>query len=279
MDNAAMDQQTQGNLRETILDNHQFRELIHFFVGKASQEEPNDDPIFNEFYELALSTVADETVDVILAGCESPIERIFIGSVVLGLIKAYSYGIVVHQTRYDTSTEVSEFRDYHDRFIKFLAWYKNKHNNYNGLEEYLDREVRKGKMESSERDYIRHLTFRYLYLHLSDAFHLTIQPRFSDISVDRKTIRPDLYFWIPSKRKINIIVECDGFKHHKGRKSFITDRKRDRALQSKGFQVLRYSGTEIFVDPVGSASDLIEFLDSIHESLSLSNNEQKANAP
>lgn len=41
---------------------------------------------------------------------------------------------------------------------------------------------------------------------------------------------------------------------------FTQDRKRDRALQKRGFQVLRYSGSEIYTDPIGVSYDLLGHL-------------------
>jgi very-short-patch-repair endonuclease len=81
--------------------------------------------------------------------------------------------------------------------------------------------------------------------------------------VEGKSVRPDMLIWVPSDESVRIIVECDGFQYHSNKAVFIHDRKRDRVLKSNGYEVLRYSGTEIFTDPVATSADLAEYLRSI----------------
>jgi very-short-patch-repair endonuclease len=59
---------------------------------------------------------------------------------------------------------------------------------------------------------------------------------------------------------VNIIVECDGFSYHSSKETFISDRQRDRALKALGFDVWRFSGSEIINDPVYTPYELAEYL-------------------
>lgn len=43
-----------------------------------------------------------------------------------------------------------------------------------------------------------------------------------------------------------IAIECDGLEYHANKNTYITDRQRDRILQSKGFYVMRFSSVEIY---------------------------------
>ncbi len=130
------------------------------------------------------------------------------------------------------------------------------------------RAVRLGKMEVGEHHYLRrHLVF-YEYLFLEDSFHMILQPGIPNIRVEGRTVRPDMLFWVPSDESVKIIVECDGFQHHQEKVVFIHDRKRDRALKAKGYEVLRYSGTEIHSDPVAASVDLADYLWSIDRAMS-----------
>lgn len=133
------------------------------------------------------------------------------------------------------------------------------------MEDYLDSEVTSGKMGKEERELIKLFTFRYHYLPLESSYHLTLQPRLPNVLVDKKPIRPDLLFWMPSIPQLKIVVECDGFDYHSDKAKFTNDRKRDRVLQSKGYQVLRYSGTEIFQHPVHVVGELLEYLWSLQD--------------
>lgn len=54
------------NLRETILDDEQFRQLSNFFVCKASEPEEGDDPDFLRFYKSALDVITNESANAII---------------------------------------------------------------------------------------------------------------------------------------------------------------------------------------------------------------------
>ena len=81
------------NIGETIKDDEQFRLLASFFVSKAAEPEEGYDPDFLEFYEFALNVITEESVETIIRLSGSPIERMFLGSLLLGSIKWFPYGI------------------------------------------------------------------------------------------------------------------------------------------------------------------------------------------
>lgn len=248
-------------LREILQDRDRFMELVTAFIDRAIEDdEPTDDEKFNEFYRLSLETLAEENISNVFRASASPIETIFLNSLLLGFIKADSLGLVVHPVNADAEKEIEEFRKYFAKFKEFLEWYMGRFSSHAGIESYLDRQVEERKMGSGEREYINRLMVRYRYLPLEESFHLTLQPRFSRIVVDDKSIRPDMLFWIPARPDIKIIVECDGFDYHSDKARFTNDRRRDRALQDRGYQVLRFSGSEIYRNPAGITRELAEFL-------------------
>jgi len=60
---------------------------------------------------------------------------------------------------------------------------------------------------------------------------------------------------------ISAAIECDGHEfHEKTKKQAQRDKERDRFFQSLGLLVLRYSGSEIFHDPVKCASDALRII-------------------
>lgn len=252
---------TEDNLRDILLDRDRYIELANAFISKAIEEEsaPEDEG-FNEFYQLALKTVFEVNERIVFEKAESPIERLFLNSPMLGFLKADSLGLVVHQTKDNAQRDIDEFVQHLSNFKQFLSWYKGQYSTYGKLEEYLDGQVSSGRMEEGEREYIRIMTFRYVYLPLESSYHLTLQPRFPEILVDNKPVRPDLLFWMPTNPDLKIIVECDGFDYHSDKVKFTTDRKRDRVFQSNGYRVLRYSGTEIYHHPVKVVGELLEHL-------------------
>lgn len=46
-----------------------------------------------------------------------------------------------------------------------------------------------------------------------------------------------------------LVVECDGFAYHSGRREYREDRRRDRALAALGYRVLRFTWDDIMADP------------------------------
>lgn len=71
----------------------------------------------------------------------------------------------------------------------------------------------------------------------------------------------DNQIWTSTERVLKkIVIECDGHEWHSTRKQKDEDNKRDRDLSSLGYQVLRYSGSEIF-----NNRDFIKFMALVEE--------------
>jgi len=63
------------------------------------------------------------------------------------------------------------------------------------------------------------------------------------------------------KTQSSLVVECDGHDFHEKTKDQTSrDKERDRTLQSCGFHVFRYSGSDIYRDPIKCAIECREFL-------------------
>lgn len=93
---------------------------------------------------------------------------------------------------------------------------------------------------------------------LRDSFHLALQPGFKN---GTKRMFADGVIWIPSRYNFRpIIIECDGYEFHSSKESFTSDRQRDRYFNSLNYEVLRYSGSELYADPVAGAKSLFERL-------------------
>jgi hypothetical protein len=252
-------------LRETLLDNEQSLNLVNFFVKNMKAEllsEPSSDK-FNLFFGEALGALAAENSCEIAKRSESPIEKIFLNSLMLCAIKSHHL-LSVHSTYGDCVAEVEQLRSDLARFREFEAWFEaNKPNKT--IDEFLDAECARGKMGQDERIYLHRLVFKYRYLPLSSLFHMSIQPKFPAIRVNGRSIRPDIYFWIPDRPDIKIIVECDGYQYHSSKERFTGDRQRDRKLSALGYSVLRFSGSEIHRDPPAVAGELAERLAEISD--------------
>jgi hypothetical protein len=129
------------------------------------------------------------------------------------------------------------------------------------MEKFLNHVLKQRGISQEEHDHIiNYMIPRYYFFPMNTTYHMTLQPRFPDIKIDGKKIRPDIYFWIPSRPDINVIVECDGFHYHSDKVKFKADRQRDRALKALDYDVLRFSGSEIYADPVNTPYELATYL-------------------
>jgi hypothetical protein len=249
-------------LVDVLKDRERFGDLARFFAAKSSHlhAEEEGDPDFGRHLKAGLDLLIEENLDLVFDLTESPIETIFVNSLLLAFIKSNPLSLVVQHSVRTAPRQIEDFRQRREQFKKFTAWYKDKHGSLLGIDEFLDQELERGKMEAGEHRYLRRHVVYYEYLALENRFHLILQPGLPDIRVEGRSVRPDMLVWIPSDESVKVIVECDGFQHHSDKVAFIRDRKRDRALKAEGYQVLRYSGSEIYADPVAASVDLADHL-------------------
>lgn len=62
-----------------------------------------------------------------------------------------------------------------------------------------------------------------------------------------------------------LAIECDGHEWHKTKEQAKRDRKRDRTLQSLGWQTMRFTGSEIFADPDACSDEVGEIICDFYE--------------
>lgn len=97
--------------------------------------------------------------------------------------------------------------------------------------------------------------------------HFRCQYRPTSVHPSTRGMRADSLWFVPDRRADRdesgilgargpmIIIEADGHEWHKAR--FTQDKQRDRAFQRDGFTVMRFSGTEIWADPLGCAEEAL----------------------
>jgi len=60
---------------------------------------------------------------------------------------------------------------------------------------------------------------------------------------------------------VHLIVECNGHDYHdRSREQASRDRERDRELKKLGYEVFRYTGSDIWKDPLACATEAVEVL-------------------
>lgn len=88
---------------------------------------------------------------------------------------------------------------------------------------------------------------------------LDAQKQIGDYKVDFLVA---LTTWTEPKFFAEVIVECDGHDfHEKTKEQASRDKERDRTLQQLGYNVFRFSGSDIWKDVMACANEVIEFLE------------------
>ena len=69
--------------------------------------------------------------------------------------------------------------------------------------------------------------------------------------------RPKKSHW----KEFSVVVECDGHNfHEKTKEQSIRDKKRDRDIQSLGYKVFRFTGSEIYENPNKCAWEIMDLV-------------------
>jgi len=227
------------------------------------QERQKWDVDVRWWFDLACDTFVRGAVRHIFRHAESPIEQIFLNALVIHFLKFAPLHLIVIEPTDDEERSLKLFLDRGGYCREGWLQYRRLtgRRDYDEYKEWLDDSAAKGLIQPlSLVEEIHTHTIMYHDVGLWYSYHLILQPRFPTIKIQGKPIRPDMLFWIPAHPTTRLIVECDGFIVHRTREQFIKDRQRDRALKAAGYDVLRYSGSEIHQDPVGVGLDLMRLL-------------------
>jgi very-short-patch-repair endonuclease len=73
-------------------------------------------------------------------------------------------------------------------------------------------------------------------------------------------------FTASNQKPIFAVIECDGKEFHAATEEQIArDKKRDREMQAMGYNVFRFTGSEIFKDADKCADDVVRFCTSLRD--------------
>jgi very-short-patch-repair endonuclease len=243
-----------------LLDDGTFERLLDGFLRQAIAERSPQDPDLGRIYKNSLRTAARENALHIANAARSSLERTFVRSVVLACLWKDGLGLVPYPTGVDTPAEIAQFRKTLSRFAELRGRHRRSASKTD-FSAFLDQEADAGRIGWEERRAIAPLVAKYRFRRLDTRFHMTMQARFPQIKVNDRSVVADIYFWVPMRPEINIIVECDGFAFHSSEQRFTSDRQRDRTFTARGFAVMRFSGAEVRDDPVKVAQELAAYLD------------------
>lgn len=60
-----------------------------------------------------------------------------------------------------------------------------------------------------------------------------------------------------------IIIECDGYEYHSKKEQMSRDYKRERALKLNGFDILRFTGSQIYNEPIVCVREIAKYISNI----------------
>ncbi len=88
-----------------------------------------------------------------------------------------------------------------------------------------------------------------------------------EIDIDDKKYIADFYVeydeWVNVflRKDFKLIIECDGFEyHHLTKKQVNYDYERENNLKLNGYDVIRFSGTQIYNEPIECAMKITEYI-------------------
>jgi very-short-patch-repair endonuclease len=262
-------QMARNIITETLASKEEFLPILEHFIERSIQEEfeNSDDhgPIsYFSFYQKFLPQIAHRSFGYIYEYSQSPIEKIFLSSLLLLAVKNRMPCLHITPPMEDALELISAFREKHMLIMKLVDSYKEVTGDENlvDFEASLNEKVISGSLPKEaaleiqvHENVIKHFEW--------NSYHFTLQAGLPHIKVDGRPIRVDLLIWVPGDESIKIVIECDGFAYHSSKETFQKDRIRDRVLQMNGYRVLRFSGAEINKDPAKISSEVLDLLDAL----------------
>lgn len=98
------------------------------------------------------------------------------------------------------------------------------------------------------------VTTRYFY----DEIY--VYPQY-EINVNNKRFFADFMIFSENyKNDVKIIVECDGYDYHSSKEQIKKDNERDMILKTAGYDVVRFTGSQIFNDPIKCVEETMKLV-------------------
>ena len=256
-------------IRESLLDRAVMNATVNRFIEEKMKAEASSGEIDKDqekhlqILRFAMETFYPSAVENIFNHSASPIETIFLNSVLLSFLYDDPLGLIVWAPCPNMPEAIREHRDRLRLLLERENEIRSKMEGKAGVVEYMKYLIEEGLIH--EESYAQYRN-EFICMHVLDYYHafiLVIQAGFPNIKVNGKSVRTDLFVYVPADTDFNMVVECDGFQYHSTKEKFIADRQRDRKLKAAGFDVLRFSGSEIYKDPAKAGIELYQYLQGL----------------
>lgn len=194
----AIDDATLEHLREVVQDESGLRDLLRSLYEASLDDRPASlrTPTLDRLLPLALDTLARFNTKWMFYYCESPIERIVVGSLLAIHARSTPLSLVMTPNFLHSLDPLQAFGKIREDMKRFTSEPR-----FSGsVAAFLDHIgdcVNNGVIAPATFDFMRDHYMFYNLLDLSSAFHLSLQPAMKHIRIRGRTVRPDLLFWSP----------------------------------------------------------------------------------
>jgi len=250
--------------KERFQDYSFWEQFFESATDKMFEVKHEDD--VQKIIKCLYQNVALRNIKISFQLAESPIEKIFLSQVVIAFFMWNPLSLLIIEP------------NFYERYEKAIK-------NEKSMRE-LAKEEGKTMGKTSEKllqskEFSDSIIIPLLYRDMNcfDAVHMFPQINFSGISqINPKfqkleNIRVDILFMKLNDERFRLVVECDGYEWHKDK--FTADRQRDRLLREAGFDIFRFSGSEIIHNPIECALQLQQYIQNKWEFKYLFQNEDK----
>jgi very-short-patch-repair endonuclease len=256
-------------IRESLLDRAMMDATVNRFIEEKMKAEASCGEIDEEkekylkILRFAMETFYPSAIENVFSHSGSPIETIFLNSVLLSFLCDDPLGLIVWAPCANMPEAIREQRERLRLLLEREHEIRSKVKSEAGVVEYMKYLVEESLIH--EESYAQFKN-EFICMHVLDYYHafiLVMQAGFPNIRVNGKSVRTDLFVYVPADTDFNLVVECDGFQYHSTKEKFVADRQRDRLLKKNGFDVLRFSGSEIYKDPAKAGIELYQYLQGL----------------
>lgn len=225
--------------RDAVQDDGQFAvALAHFIDAAVAGARPRaTDPAFAAAYRTALTARAQANADAVAAFQTASIEKIVLRWLLLASIKWDPLGIVFESFGGDTAAVIRARR---------VAYAQA-----SGPADAFAADA------ADDELFARELALRQRWFGSVRTVHVSLQPATTELAIDGRPFRTDLYFWSPAVERFALVAECAGFQPR------AAPAIAPIALPTD-LLAMRLAGIDLFRDPVGA---VLKVLHAAHHEL------------
>ena len=237
------------------------KDEVYKLAGRAMRNRvyaiPPDDISLELYCLLSLGNVGF-SIENIFRYATNDTEKNFLSAVLICSLVQGDLLLRIEAPFNFATEEIKRARDVYSQVM--LAWKKFQVNtgktSMNSFIEYLYA----ANVFSEEQKMVFEQNMMMKILDHYRSYIFSIKSTFGDIKIRDKYLETNMLVWSIAQPDFKLLIECDRFDYQTDKSAFSDDRARDRYLQSLGFQIFRFSGSEIMEDPMVKAQELVNYL-------------------